>query len=46
MFKPQDRARLENAHNLWLATVRPNHAPHLVPIWLIRHFFHQIFCVL
>lgn len=35
MFKPQDRARLENAHNLWLATVRPNHAPHLVPIWFV-----------
>jgi F420H(2)-dependent biliverdin reductase len=30
-----DQARLETARNLWLATVRPNGAPHLVPIWFV-----------
>lgn len=27
--------RLEQARNLWLATVRPNGRPHLVPIWFV-----------
>lgn len=30
-----DQTRLETARNLWLATVRPNGAPHLVPIWFV-----------
>src|SRR5712692_6328363 len=29
--------RLRTARNIWLATVRPNHAPHLIPIWFIAH---------
>jgi hypothetical protein len=29
--------RLAQAQNLWLATVRPNGAPHLVPIWFVWH---------
>jgi len=28
-------ARLARSHNLWLATVRPNGAPHLVPVWFV-----------
>ncbi|TAH52506.1 MAG: pyridoxamine 5'-phosphate oxidase [Chloroflexota bacterium] len=35
MITPNDLQRLENARNLWLATVRPNGAPHLVPIWFV-----------
>ena len=30
-----DRERLESERNLWLATVRPNGSPHLVPIWFV-----------
>jgi hypothetical protein len=30
---PEQIARLEQAQNIWLATVRPNGTPHLVPIW-------------
>ncbi|MBI1802538.1 MAG: pyridoxamine 5'-phosphate oxidase family protein [Chloroflexi bacterium] len=28
---------LETARNIWLATVRPNRAPHLAPIWFVWH---------
>lgn len=27
--------RLEAAPNIWLATVRPNGRPHLIPIWFV-----------
>jgi PPOX class probable F420-dependent enzyme len=27
--------RLEREHNIWLATVRPDGRPHLVPIWFV-----------
>lgn len=27
--------RLETERNVWLASVRPNGAPHLVPIWFV-----------
>lgn len=30
-----DSQRLEQARNLWLATVRPDGRPHLVPIWFV-----------
>lgn len=26
---------METARNIWLATVRPNGSPHLVPIWFV-----------
>ncbi len=29
--------RLQVNRNLWLATVRPGGAPHLVPIWFVAH---------
>jgi hypothetical protein len=36
---PKAEHRLQTEHNIWLATVRPNHtpqiAPHLVPIWFV-----------
>lgn len=35
MIPQNDLLRLETARNLWLATVRPNSAPHLVPIWFV-----------
>ena len=32
---PEIRSRLEAARNLWVATVRPDGRPHLVPIWFV-----------
>ncbi len=32
---PQVERRLQTEQNLWLATVRPTGAPHLVPIWFV-----------
>src|SRR5512145_1459650 len=32
---PQVERRLQTEQNLWLATVRPNGAPHLAPIWFV-----------
>jgi PPOX class probable F420-dependent enzyme len=32
---PQVERRLQTEQNLWLATVRPNSRPHLVPIWFV-----------
>ncbi len=32
---PQIERRLQSEQNLWLATVRPNGTPHLVPIWFV-----------
>lgn len=48
---PQDRVaeppegagrRLSQAQNLWIATVRPDGSPHLVPVWFVWHegFFY------
>jgi len=33
--KADVRARLDEARNLWLATVRPDGRPHLIPIWFV-----------
>jgi PPOX class probable F420-dependent enzyme len=30
---PEARQKLETAHNIWLATVRPDGRPHLAPVW-------------
>ena len=35
LFDPQIEQRLQTENNIWLATVRPNGAPHLVPIWFV-----------
>ena len=32
---PEIASRLATERNIWLATVRPNGAPHLVPIWFV-----------
>jgi PPOX class probable F420-dependent enzyme len=32
---PQVERRLQTEQNLWLATVRPDGSPHLVPIWFV-----------
>ena len=32
---PHVERRLQTEQNLWLATVRPNGTPHLVPIWFV-----------
>lgn len=32
---PQVERRLQTEQNLWLATVRPDGTPHLVPIWFV-----------
>jgi F420H(2)-dependent biliverdin reductase len=32
---PKVERRLQTEQNLWLATVRPNSSPHLVPIWFV-----------
>lgn len=32
---PKAEQRLQAEHNIWLATVRSNHTPHLVPIWFV-----------
>ena len=33
----QALARLESEANIWLATVRPDGRPHLVPVWFAWH---------
>lgn len=32
---PAERRRLEQEKNIWLATVKPNGTPHLVPVWFV-----------
>src|SRR5436190_10273583 len=31
------QARLATERNIWLASVRPDGSPHLVPIWFVTH---------
>jgi hypothetical protein len=42
--EPPDGAvrRLAQAQNIWIATVRPDGSPHLVPLWFVWHesFFY------
>lgn len=33
----QAQTRLESERNIWLATVRPDGRPHLVPLWFAWH---------
>ena len=32
---PQARRKLETERNIWLASVRPDERPHLVPVWFV-----------
>ena len=34
-LEPPIEQRLQTEQNLWLATVRPDGTPHLVPIWFV-----------
>jgi nitroimidazol reductase NimA-like FMN-containing flavoprotein (pyridoxamine 5'-phosphate oxidase superfamily) len=36
--------RLETAPNIWLATVRPDGRPHLIPIWFVTDNGHWYIC--
>jgi F420H(2)-dependent biliverdin reductase len=36
-LSPEMIARLESAQNIWISTVRPDHRPHLVPVWFVWH---------
>ena len=40
-----DECRLDEARNVWIATVRPNGRPHLVPIWFVIEGDHWYVCV-
>jgi general stress protein 26 len=44
IFDPADIQRLETERNLWLASVRPNGSPHLVPIWFVWHDDKAFLC--
>jgi general stress protein 26 len=35
ILDPHIERRLQTEQNLWLATVRPDGSPHLVPIWFV-----------
>ncbi len=35
ILDPKIERRLQTEQNLWLASVRPNGTPHLVPIWFV-----------
>ena len=36
--------RLESVQNVWVATVRPNGRPHLVPVWFVVAAEHWYLC--
>lgn len=37
--------RLENEANVWLATVRPDTRPHLVPVWFVWYEAQVYLCI-
>ncbi|MBP8002798.1 MAG: pyridoxamine 5'-phosphate oxidase family protein [Chloroflexi bacterium] len=37
--------RLEREANVWLATVRADSRPHLVPVWFVWHDAHIYLCI-
>lgn len=39
------RSRLETEHIIWLASVRPDGRPHLVPLWFVWHADRLYVCV-
>jgi len=40
----QIQERLSAARNIWLASVRANGAPHLIPIWFVAHHDRFYIC--
>jgi hypothetical protein len=41
----QTESKLKNQHNLWFASMRPDHRPHLVPVWFVWHDNKFYICV-
>lgn len=41
----QAQARLESEANIWIATVRPDGRPHLVPVWFAWHAGKVYACI-
>ncbi|HUF37788.1 MAG TPA: pyridoxamine 5'-phosphate oxidase family protein [Anaerolineales bacterium] len=39
------QARLKQARNLWIATVRPDGRPHLTPVWFVIEGEHLLICI-
>lgn len=39
------RSRLESREYIWLATVRPDGRPHLVPLWFVYHEGKVYVCI-
>jgi PPOX class probable F420-dependent enzyme len=39
------QSRLETEHNVWLASVRPDGRPHLVPVWFAWHDGKLYVCI-
>ena len=42
---PNTQERLQTERNIWLATMRPNGRPHLVPLWFAWHKGQIYICV-
>jgi hypothetical protein len=42
---PEIIARLNKEENIWLASVRPNSKPHLVPVWFIWNDETLFICI-
>lgn len=42
---PEISSRLKKEKNLWIATVRPNTKPHLVPVWFIWDKINFYICI-
>lgn len=38
-------ARLEDERNIWMATMRPDGRPHLVPVWFVWHDEKITICI-
>jgi nitroimidazol reductase NimA-like FMN-containing flavoprotein (pyridoxamine 5'-phosphate oxidase superfamily) len=40
-----EASRVEQARNVWLATVRPDGRPHLVPVWFVVEAERWYICI-
>ena len=43
-MNPANHAKLTTSQNIWLASVRPDGRPHLVPIWFTWHSDNLYIC--
>lgn len=46
MFTEVDYNRLSKEKNIWLASVRNNNKPHLIPIWFVLYNNHLFLCTI